>query len=225
MHYIVGNWKSHKTTEEGRHWLEQFAPLFHPKTETEVVLAPTLVSLEGVAAAAAGLNIDIAFAAQDISPFPRGKYTGAVAADLVKGVAEYAIVGHAERRRYFHESGQEIINKVHEAVDVGITPLVCFADAIELGSLVAPLGDIDGSFLLAYTPHDPVVANVPEPAAQVAEMAGRVQRGLPQVPLLYGGAVNRDNCCAYLAIEGISGLFVGGASLDAAHFAAICNAV
>lgn len=222
--YIVGNWKSHKTTAEGQAWLQQFASLYRGMDSRMVVVAPTLASLEGIAAFAAGMKLpNLAFAAQDISPFPRGNYTGAVAADLVKGVARYAIVGHAERRRYFHESVQDILNKASEAVDAGLVPLVCFEDAVQLTALVVPLGELDGKFLLAYTPHDPVVAKAAEPVEKVAEMAARVQRGIAQAPLLYGGAVTPQNCRKYLDIDGVSGLFAGEASLDAASFAAICN--
>ncbi len=222
--YIFGNWKSHKTTAEGREWIEQFASLYRDSEARSIVLAPTLASLEGLAAFAADKKLTgLAFAAQDISPFPRGNYTGAVAADLVKAVAQYVIVGHAERRRYFHESVQDILNKASEAVDAGLTPLVCFEDAAQLSPLVVPLGDLDGKFLLAYTPHDPVVARAAEPVEKVAGMVARCRRSLGQTPLLYGGAVTRQNCGNYLDIDGIAGLFVGEASLDAASFAAICN--
>ncbi len=222
--YIIGNWKSHKTTAEGQRWIEQFASLYHDVAARAVVVAPNLVSLEGVAAFAAEMKLaGLAFAAQDISPFPRGNYTGAVAADLVKGAAQYVIVGHAERRRYFNESVQDILNKASEAVDAGLVPLICFEDAEQFTPLVVPLGDLDGKFMLAYTPHDPVVARTAEPVNRVAEMVARVHRSLAPIPLLYGGAVTQQNCGKYLGIDGIAGLFVGEASLDAASFATICN--
>ncbi len=224
--YIIGNWKSHKTTHEGCQWIEEFSALYQEKVERVVAIAPTLISLEGVAAFAADCGLaGLGFAAQDLSPYPRGSYTGAVAADLLKEVATYAIVGHAERRRYFHETTQEIINKASEAADAGIIPLVCFEDVAQLSSLVVSLTELDGSFLLAYTPHDPVVARKAERVELVAEMAARVRRSIPQAVLLYGGAVTAENCADYLAIDGIAGLFVGAASLDAASFAAICNCV
>ncbi len=222
--YIIGNWKCHKTTAEGKRWVEQFAVLYQPREERTVVIAPTLASLEGLAGFAADCGLStLAFAAQDVSAYPRGNYTGDVAADLIKAVAKYVIVGHAERRRYFHEDTQDILNKVSEAVDAGLVPLVCFEDVAQFSSLVAPLTDIDGKFLLAYTPHDPVVARTAESVERVEEMAVRVHRSIRQVTLLYGGAITRENCGEYLALDGISGLFVGGASLDAAEFAAICN--
>ncbi len=222
--YIIGNWKCHKTTAEGKRWVEHFAALYQPQEKRTVIIAPTLASLEGIAGFAADCGVQgLAFAAQDVSAYPRGNYTGAVAADLIKAVTQYVIVGHAERRCYFHEDTQDILNKVSEAVDAGLIPLVCFEDVAQFTPLVAPLADVDGTLLLAYTPHDPVVARTAESVERVAEMAARVHRSVGQATLLYGGAITRENCGDYLAIDGISGIFVGAASLDAADFAAICN--
>lgn len=223
MKYIVANWKSQKTTADGRIWLEQFAALHRGDGGTRVILAPTLVSLEGLAESAKKLKLkNLFFAAQDISPFPRGSYTGAVAADLVQGVAQYAIIGHAERRRYFHESSQDILNKAGEAVDAGLIPLVCVEEAAQLVELTA-LAELDGEIFFAYTPHDPVVSGAAEPVEKVEEMAKRMQRALPQATILYGGAVTPQNSGTLLAAAGIDGLCVGQASLDAATFVAICN--
>ncbi|PIE72823.1 MAG: hypothetical protein CSA20_05840 [Deltaproteobacteria bacterium] len=222
MKYLVGNWKSQKTTADGLAWLERFAARYIAAKDVTVVLAPTLVSLETLAAAGKRLRLSgFSFAVQDISPFPRGSYTGAVAADLVREVAGYAIVGHGERRRYFHEDSGEILNKASEAVDAGIVPLVCVEDAPQLGQL-SSLIELEGKILLAYTPRGPVVSEA-APVEEVSEMVARMRRSLPQAAVLYGGGITFENCGRYLDIEGVDGLFVGSASLDAEDFAALCN--
>ncbi|MBM9518421.1 triosephosphate isomerase [Desulforhopalus vacuolatus] len=224
MKYITGNWKSNKTTAEGLRWLEQFAGIWHPGKDLSVVIAPPMVSIESLAAEAKHLRLEhFFFAAQDLSPFPRGSYTGAVAADLLKGVVQYAIVGHNERRRYFQENVQDALNKAAEAVDAGIVPLVCVADVAEVSRL-SSLADLNGRVMLAYTPTDPAVSGIPESAEKITGMVTRMKRAVPGAIILYGGAVTGKNAAALLAVEGVDGLFVGKASLDPANFAAVCAA-
>lgn len=223
MKYIVGNWKSQKTIADGLVWLEKFSSLYRPADGVKVVLAPTFLSITKLTGSVEEKKLkNFFFAVQDLSPFPRGNYTGAVAADLVKEVAQYAIVGHTERRRYFHETIQDTLNKATEAEAAGVIPLVCVEEAAQLLQL-SSLADLDGDVLLAYTPRDPAVSGIAEPIAKVKEMVTRMRRSLPRAAILYGGAVTKDNCGEYLAIEGVAGLFVGRASLDATTFAAICN--
>ncbi len=225
MKYITGNWKSNKTTVEGLRWLEQFAGIWHPVKDLSVVIAPPMVSIESLAAEAKRLRLEhFSFAAQDLSPFPRGSYTGAVAADLLKGVVQYAIVGHNERRRYFQESVQDALNKAAEAVDAGIVPLVCVADVAEVSRL-SSLADLNGRVMLAYTPTDPAVSGIPESAEKIIAMVTRMKRAVPGATILYGGAVTAKNAAELLAVEGVGGLFVGKASLDPASFAEVCAAV
>ena len=124
--YLLANWKSHKTLAEAEAWLEKFSRSHRPDPQLQAIIAPPapfLVPLWQKLQAMALANV--ALAAQDLSPFPLGSYTGGVAAAMVRDFAEYAIVGHAERRRYFHETHREVANKVGEAIAAGIKPVVC----------------------------------------------------------------------------------------------------
>ena len=223
MKHVIGNWKSQKTTAEGLQWLDKFATSYRPADNVKVGLAPTIVSLESLVAYAKKLGLhNFDFAVQDISPFPRGSYTGAVAADQVKGLAHYAIIAHVERQRYFHETLQDGLNKVSKAVDAGIIPIFCVESAATLSQLTS-LGDMEIEMLLAYTPTDPGVSGMPEPIDKVREMLSRMKQAVPSAGLLYGGKISASNCAQYFALDGLDGLFVGEASLDAARFAEICN--
>lgn len=225
MHYyIVANWKCHKSTEEGLRWLDRFARLYRPQSEVQIVIAPTMLSLESLAAHLRHLQLPgVSLAAQDVSPFPRGGYTGAIAADMLKGVAEYVLIGHSERRRYFHETVQEITNKVTEAVDNGLVPIVCVEPDSVLNQLL-PMGDLDpDQLLLAFTPVDAMNFRIPESPANIALEVSRIRRLYPRWPVIYGGALNVDNLGEYLQLRELGGLFVGSASLDVDSFAAICN--
>jgi triosephosphate isomerase (TIM) len=222
--FVIGNWKSYKSLADARLWLDEFAVLYRPVSGLSVIIAPSFICLDGLAAALRESALPNVFlAAQDISPFPKGAYTGAVAADMVKGMVDYVIIGHSERRRYFHETHQDIVNKVSEAVDAGLAPIVCIDKPEELLQLGA-LQDMDcEKMIIAYGPVDALNFRIPESPNQVGKAAGLIARMGPARPIVYGGAVAVENARQYAAIAGISGLFIGTASLEASSLAAICK--
>jgi len=222
--YVIGNWKCYKTTDDGLAWLRQFATLYQASENVEVVVAPPFLSLENISSALADQKLSgVSLAAQDVSPFPRGSYTGAIAADMIKRVASYVIVGHSERRRYFHESPQDVINKVTEAADCGLIPIVCVEDADLLAQL-RPLADIDcKELIVAYTPVDALNFNIPESSEKITGAITRIRNFFPSWPIVYGGALSTENARDYLDIPGLSGLFLGSTSLTADKFEKVCR--
>lgn len=224
--YVVGNWKCGKTLDQAQAWLSSFARDYQPAAELQVVIAPPLIWLVPLARQLHDLSLaGVHLAVQDVSPFPRGSYTGAIAADMLTGSADYAIIGHHERRRYFHETSQDAVNKVSEAVDAGIKPIVCVDTATAMSQLV-PLGDVDGEqLMIAYCPVAAMSYREAEKKETVEEAVRFIGQIHPVRPIIYGGAITPDNAGEYAAIPGLSGLFVGQASLDSAAFVAICTAV
>jgi triosephosphate isomerase len=222
--YVIGNWKCHKTINDGLDWFQQFSKAYRKSDKVKVVVAPTFLCLERLSQALDNLQLsDISLSAQDVSPFPKGNYTGAIAADMLKPLVDYVIVGHAERRRYCHETIQDVINKVAEAADCGLTPIVCVEDS-ELLSQLRPLADIDcKELIVAYTPVEALNFNIPESVDRIAEAVKRIGAFFPAWPIIYGGRISEENAKDYLAIPGLSGLFIGEASLDADKFARICE--
>ncbi|MBU1566648.1 MAG: triose-phosphate isomerase [Proteobacteria bacterium] len=82
--YIVANWKCHKSGDEGRRWFDRFASLYKPHPEVQVVVAPSLLCLENLAVHVHHLGlVNVFLAVQDISPFPRGGYTGVLSGLLL----------------------------------------------------------------------------------------------------------------------------------------------
>lgn len=222
--YVIGNWKCHKSSDDGRRWFDKFATLYQPHIDVQVVVAPSLVSLESIATHLEGLDLtNVTLAAQDISPFPKGSYTGAVAADMVTKMAGYVIIGHSERRRYFHETSQDILNKVAETADSGLTPIVCVERSDTLSQL-AGLADIEcNQLLIAYTPVDALNFKISELPEKVEEMVEHIRQRFPAFPVIYGGALYPGIVKDYLQLSTLSGIFVGSSSLEPEPFADICS--
>lgn len=224
--YVVGNWKSNKNRMDAQMWFSRFAELYTPVDGLEVIVAPSFICLCSLSEYVHALGItNLSMAAQDISPFPKGSYTGAVAADMVKGMVDYVIIGHSERRRYFRETSQDTANKMTEAVDAGLKPIVCIDQPYAMSQLTA-LHDIDcDEMILAYGPVDATTARVPEQPSRVAEAAQFISQVHPRRPVVYGGSLTVENVDDYIALPELSGLFVGQSSLDADAFATLCNKV
>lgn len=224
--YVVGNWKCNKGREAAQEWFSEFAGLYSPIKGLEVIVAPALLCLLPLSQYVQALQLENVFlAAQDVSPFPKGSYTGAVAADMLKGVVDYVIIGHSERRRYFHETSQDTANKMAEAVDAGLKPIVCIDQPYTMSQLTA-LNDIDcDEMIIAYGPVEATSARVPEPPQRVAEAVQFISQVQSKRPVIYGGSLFPDNVQDYVGLPQLSGLFIGESSLDARSFVDICNMV
>jgi len=222
--FIIGNWKSNKNKKDAQNWFAEFVNFYTPIDGLEVIIAPSFICLCSLSEYVQALEIkNLSLAAQDISPFPKGSYTGAVAADMVRGMVDYVIIGHSERRRYFHESSQDTANKMSETVDAGLKPIVCIDQPYAMSQLTA-LNDIDcDDMILAYGPVEAMTARIPEQPDRVAEAVQFMGQVHPKHPIVYGGSLMVENVNEYLALPQLSGLFVGQSSLDPLNFATLCN--
>jgi triosephosphate isomerase len=127
---IVGNWKSHKTIPEARAWVQEWNELANQSvlSKLEVVVAPPLVALDatGTALRAAPRLSSVQLAAQDVSSYPVGSYTGGSPAKILASLGiHYTLAGHSERRNYFHETSRDVAAKALYSIEAGITPIVC----------------------------------------------------------------------------------------------------
>ncbi len=224
--YLLANWKSHKTIKEAEAWLEKFSHLRRPDPQLQVIIAPPIPFLVPLWQKIEKMNItNLALAVQDLSPFPLGSYTGAVAATMVRDFAEYAILGHSERRRYFHETHQEIANKVSEAIGAGIKPIVCVDQPYARAQLAAIHENDLAELIIGYGPVEAIGIEMPQSFTKATEAIGAIRAMVPGRPILYGGSINTRNAGDYSALAGISGLMVGTASLAPEEFAAIGRAL
>jgi triosephosphate isomerase (TIM) len=142
---------------------------------------------------------------------------------MIRISAAYVIIGHSERDRYFRETGQDVANKIAEAVDSGLVPIVCVEES-SFVSRLSTLVDIEcEKALVAYTPVDALNFNIAESPEKVTEAVAAIHAKFPLWHIVYGGALGRDNIERYLQLPALAGVFLGSASLEADAFAAICN--
>ncbi len=182
--------------------------------------------------------------AQDCGFENSGSFTGDISAKMLKDVGcEYVIIGHSERRKYYHENNEIIAKKLLTAINHQINPIVCVGENIEVRekneqqNFVANqlLGAIDKTvqikrLIIAYEPIWAIGTNKNATREEISQMADFIKdfiaknfSNIAEFFLLYGGSVNSKNSAEILQITNIDGLLVGGASLDAEEFMAIAN--
>jgi triosephosphate isomerase len=184
--------------------------------------------------------------AQDCSSHEAGAYTGEVAAAMLAEFGcRYVIVGHSERRAYHAESDQLVADKAKIALAHNLTPIVCVGETLaereggqtdlvvkrQMSAVIHTLGHCISQVVVAYEPVWAIGTGktaTPEQAQAVhALLRTQLHAATPKVEemqILYGGSVKADNAASLFSQPDIDGGLIGGASLKAADFAAICRA-
>ncbi|MCY4013926.1 MAG: triose-phosphate isomerase [Gammaproteobacteria bacterium] len=243
--FVAANWKMHGTASFVEAYLEDWRKT-GPRGVVDVVICPPLAYLDRVAAAWGDHGVQ--FGVQAVHAEPSGAYTGEHAAEMARDLgATYAIVGHSERRQLFAESDAVVAAKFVAARRAGLMPVLCVgetlaerraggAEAKVLAQLDGVLGRpgakaLDADFVVAYEPVWAIGTGETATPTQAQRMHGTIRARLGEVGdafaqsvrIVYGGSVNVDNAEALFTQTDIDGGLVGGASLDAAAFAAICR--
>ncbi|MBM2810881.1 MAG: tpiA [Chloroflexi bacterium] len=209
----------------------------------EKVICPPFISLDAVRSRV--LGTDVLIGAQNAYWEPKGAFTGEVSVSMLHGLVDYVIVGHSERRQYFHESDEDVSRKIAAALDVGLRVIFCVGENLaenELGhsaafveaQVRAGLKSI-ASLERVVTAYEPIWA-IGTGRAATPDDAGRVighirsvladTHGSPaaaSMRVLYGGSVTPDNFAGFAAHPEVDGALVGGASLRADSFLAIAR--
>ena len=240
--FVAANWKMNGTVRA----VDGYASAWTGVPGVDVVLCPPWAYLER-AVSAFGRG-DIRFGVQNTSAQPPGAYTGEHAAEMARDLgAEFAIVGHSERRGHFGEDDTVVAAKFAATLRVGLTPILCVGETLDerrrgaaasvvLAQLDAVLERCGpGDWQRAVIAYEPVWAigtgetarpeQAQEMHAAIRTHLSRTNSSLADVTrILYGGSVNAANAESLFAEADIDGGLVGGASLDADEFAEICCA-
>jgi triosephosphate isomerase (TIM) len=239
---IVGNWKMHGSHEANAQLLAGIVQARPYAPDVAVCVPFPYLSEVAVTLTAT----DIRWGAQDCSAHEQGAYTGEVSAAMLREFGcRYTLVGHSERRAQHGEGDQVVANKAQAALAKSITPIVCVGETLaereagqteavvkrQLSVVIHTLAHCAGEMVVAYEPVWAIgtgLTATPEQAQAVhALLRAQLRAATPraeQMTLLYGGSVKPDNAATLFAQADIDGGLIGGASLKAADFVAICRA-
>ena len=238
---IAGNWKMNTTTSQAIALVKEMLPELEKITSVEVAICPPFVSLAPVYDLLASSCVYLG--AQNMYFEEKGAFTGEVSATMLKPFCKYVIIGHSERRQLFAESNEIINQKLKQALQAGIIPILCLGETLKhrqagvaretiTSQLKSSLGDIRdiGSLVIAYEPIWAIGSGINAEVSDTCLMMDAIrttvsdiygQATAANIRLLYGGSVNSQNASDYLASETIDGALVGGASLKAEQFISI----
>ena len=238
---IAGNWKMNTTPQEGCALVEQMRDALDAERAVTSLVCPPFVHLASVAEALRGTSI--ALGAQNMHPESSGAFTGEVSPDMLRGLCQFVILGHSERRELFGEADEFINRKVRAAISAGLRPILCVgerleqreggeAEAVVERQLSLGLEEVEDStpLVVAYEPvwaigtgraATPDVAQSMMASIRGALAARYGRDAANEIPLLYGGSVNAANAADYVREPDVNGALVGGASLDPEAFTQI----
>ncbi len=221
MIYLIANWKAQQTLSQMQEWVDTFSTLLEADEEVsnaiasnklQIIVCPEYPFI--LAAKEMLTHSGLHIGAQNVSSKEMGKYTGEVPAEILTDIVDYAIVGHSERRSHFHETDEEIAQKIIQCKQHSLNPVLCIrgeSDNIP-----------DGVKIIAYEPVGAIGSGQNEDANLVLEMKDKLKLSEDTI-FLYGGSVSKDNIMSYANSGKIDGYLVGTASLDASHFFALAK--
>jgi triosephosphate isomerase len=240
---IAGNWKMNTAKDEAIRLINELRPELNKISNVEKVVCPPFISIVPVYDALVGSNIKIG--AQNLFFEEKGAYTGEISPLMLAGICEYVIIGHSERRQYFHETGEMISKKVTAAIRHNIKPILCVGENLiqyEAGKtrdvvseqLKSSLAGVDegNSLTIAYEPVWAIGTGKAATGKQANATISLVRSIIydkyksdvaDNARILYGGSVTAGNIAEFVAQPEIDGALVGGASLKAKEFTDIVN--
>ena len=213
--YIIGNWKCNKSHEEVLEWASAIekSRVVESSDRLQVVLCASFLYLPLLKENAPSLKLG----AQTVSPFSNGAYTGAVSAQQVAQYAQFALLGHAERAKYFGETDQVVAQQTLQALDAGLTPIL----AVDDNNWMRRLTQLDPQQLersvVMYEPPGAISTAQGGHAVelnQVISAIEQIRRELKPAAVLYGGSVSPANVANYVSHPSIDGVVPGAASLN-----------
>ncbi len=245
---VAGNWKMHKNAEETEDLLNDLIDKLPNDVEARVIVAPTFVNLSSAVEHLQFTNIGVA--AQNMHQAEGGAFTGEISADMLKSIGvDIVILGHSERRAYFHETDALLAEKVNTALKHELEVIFCFGEELKDRQSEQHFNIVenqlkDGLFhleaknweniILAYEPVWAIGTGETASPEQAQEMHQFIRQTIEtkfgkevaeNVSILYGGSVKPENAKEIFGKPDVDGGLIGGAALKAADFSAIVAGV
>ena len=241
---VAGNWKMNGSSESIRDLIDGL--LSGLETKAEVLVCPPSVYAQQVRELTADSIVKVGL--QNASHELSGAFTGEISPLMVKDLGcEYVLIGHSERRSIYGETDEDVAAKFSALVDQGVVPVLCVGETLEeresgdtmnvvarqIETVLRAAGpERLANFVIAYEPVWAIGTGLtasPEQAqdihAAIRElMAKHDQAMADRTRVLYGGSMKAANAAELMAQPDVDGGLVGGASLVAADFKAICHA-
>ncbi|OIO36941.1 MAG: triose-phosphate isomerase [Candidatus Omnitrophica bacterium CG1_02_44_16] len=244
---IAGNWKMNKTTSEAIELTNGLMRELYKIEDVEIIVCPPFTALEEASEVVYESNIKLG--AQNMHWETNGAFTGEVSPAMLKELGcQFVILGHSERRQYFHETNENVNKKSIAALKNGLTPIVCVGERLEEreankafqviqnhveGSLSGISSEDIKKVIIAYEPVWAIGTGKTASPAQAQEVHQFIRELLKkkygaeiseEIIILYGGSVKPNNTKELVTQNDIDGALVGGASLEIKSFAEIVNA-
>jgi triosephosphate isomerase (TIM) len=243
---IAGNWKMYKSRDEAIQFMYEVSDKLPERTEVETVIcAPAIMLRDLVKREGEQLRIG----AQNMHEKDEGAFTGEISAKMLTSYGvEYVVLGHSERRAYYHESDALINLKTKQAISNQLVPIVCVGESLETreagttdafveAQIKAAYHEISASdaskTIIAYEPIWAIGTGKTATSEQANETILSIRHTLESmydtttaqaIRILYGGSVKPTNIEELLSMSDIDGALIGGASLDAQGFIQMANA-
>ena len=244
---VIANWKMNLNMQESSIFLHKLSEKVQARRGMEVILAPSTFTLQSLS-----LQINhrqFKLAAQNFYWRDHGAFTGEVSISQLRGIVQYALVGHSERRNIFHETDKDIRAKVAAAIRNNIRPILCIGETSDernhdetnlvlndqlLGGLANVSSEDISKVIIAYEPvwaigtgananPDDIRKAVKTIRSQINNLYGA--KTAEEIQVVYGGSVQPEFATDYAKIKGVDGLLIGGASLSVEKFAQITQKV
>ena len=241
---IAGNWKMFKTRSETSAFFDALIPQIQNVEHCDIVVAPPFTALSAAADEADGTRV--AVAAQDVHWEKEGAFTGEISVRmLLDAGCTYTIVGHSERRQFFGETDETVEKKTRAGIAGGLNVIACVGETLSERDAGQALDTVErqvrnglgrlteanlSHIIVAYEPVWAIGTGRTATPEIAAEMHAAIRKTFAEIyneaaadalRVLYGGSVKPENITALMKEKDIDGALVGGASLDAASFAAI----
>jgi len=216
MKIAVANFKAELNSVQISEWLQNFKSLFSqhtPEESRKIILCPPAVFLPQFKEELADLPVSLG--SQDLSQFEAGGYTGEITAAMLNGMVNYVLIGHSERRIYFHENSETIRRKIGLANHYRLKVILCAENPeVYQGQIWA----------LAYEPNSAIGTGKAADPKESWQTLQQLKRVISAEHHLYGGSVNENNA-AQFAQAGFDGVLIGKKSLDPSLFLDIVSSL